>query len=123
MPYNKDISRKDKGLVIFLLDQSGSMEDPLGGSSERKMDALATAINSLLENTVIRATAGEGVRDYFDVGVYGYRTDADANPIIETPLNERLKTKHEENGTVTLVEIAENSENREKTQRFVDQET
>ena len=113
----------DKGLLIFLLDQSGSMEDPLGDSSERKMDALATAINSTLECIVILAAAGEGVRDFLDVGVYGYRTDADANPIIETPLNERLKTKHEENGTVTLVDIAENSENREKNQRFVDQET
>ena len=34
--YSAEISRKNPGCFIFLLDQSASMEDPFGGSNDRK---------------------------------------------------------------------------------------
>ena len=86
MPYQREISRDNKGCVLFLLDQSYSMVEPLGGSASRKCDELSKAVNSWLFNMSIRASGDEGVRDYMDVGVVGYRTDQQATPIIQPAL-------------------------------------
>jgi hypothetical protein len=73
MAYQAEISRSNPGCFLFLLDQSGSMADPFaGGGSRSKADELATIINRLLASLVIRCSKDEGVRDYFDVGVFGY---------------------------------------------------
>jgi hypothetical protein len=74
MPYQAEISRNNPSCFLFLIDQSGSMEDPFAGgeSSRRKADLLADAINRLLQNLVIKCAKEEGVRDYFHVGVIGY---------------------------------------------------
>ncbi len=120
MPYQQEISRQHKALFVFLLDQSFSMEEPMGGSENRKMDELATAINGWLQNMVIRATSGEGVRDWMDVAVIGYRTDMEANPIIESPFGGNLAGKM----MVSICEIGANPARMEqKMQKFVDEET
>jgi len=85
-PYSQEISRQTKACFLFLLDQSFSMEEPLGRSSNRKCDELATAINGWLQNMAIRASGDEGIKDWMDVGVFGYRTDARGNMIIEPAL-------------------------------------
>lgn len=74
MPYTAEISRTNPSCFLFLIDQSGSMQDPFGGGGdgERKADELAAAINRLLQNLVIRCAKEEGVRDYYSVGVIGY---------------------------------------------------
>ncbi len=86
MPYQREISRDHKACILFLLDQSFSMEEPLGGSEKRKCDQLVLAVNSWLHNMAIRASGDEGIRDWMDVGVIGYRTDQQAKPIIEPAL-------------------------------------
>ena len=74
--YSAEISRKNPGCFIFLLDQSASMEDPFGGSSDRrKADELATIINKLIHNLSIRCAKGDSMYDYFHVGVIGYGQD------------------------------------------------
>jgi hypothetical protein len=73
MAYQAEISRSNPGCFLFLLDQSGSMSDPFaGGAGRSKADELATIINRLLASLVIRCSKDEGVRDYFEVGVFGY---------------------------------------------------
>ena len=74
MPYQAEISRTNPSCFLFLIDQSGSMQDPFAGgeSSRRKADLLADAINRLLQNLVIKCAKEEGIRDYFYVGVIGY---------------------------------------------------
>lgn len=89
-PYTQEISRQNKACFLFLLDQSFSMEEPLGNSRNRKCDELVAAINGWLENMAIRASGDEGIKDWMDVGVFGYRTDQQANPIIESALQGRL---------------------------------
>src|SRR5256885_1305209 len=75
--YSAEISRKNPGCFIFLLDQSASMEDPFGGSSDRrKADELATIINKLLHNLSIRCAKGDSIYDYFHVAVIGYGQDS-----------------------------------------------
>ncbi len=119
MPYSQEISRQNKALFVFLLDQSYSMEDPIGNSQNRKKDELVTAINGWLQNMTIRATGGEGIRDYVDIGVIGYRTDADANPIIESPLGGALVGRE----LVSIVEIGNNPARMEqKVKQFYDED-
>lgn len=73
MAYSAEISRTKPTLFVFVIDQSGSMADGLPDQpSRRKADAVADAINRLLQNLVIRCAKEEGVRDYFSVGVIGY---------------------------------------------------
>ena len=85
-PYSQEISRQNKALFLFLLNQSFSMEEPFGSSGNRKCDGLASAINVWLQNMTILSSGEEGIKDWMDVGVLGYRTDAEANPIIESAL-------------------------------------
>jgi hypothetical protein len=81
MAYSQEISRQNKALFIFLLDQSFSMEDPLAGG-ERKIDQLALAMNAWLQNMVISCSKAEGFKDYLDIAIIGYGTDQESNPII-----------------------------------------
>lgn len=119
MPYTQEISRQNKALFLFLLDQSYSMEDAIGNSPNKKKDELVTAINGWLQNMTIRSTGGEGIRDYVDIGVIGYRTDADANPIIESPLGGALTGRE----MVSIVDIGNNPARLEtKTKQFFDED-
>lgn len=101
-PYSQEISRQHKACFLFLLDQSFSMEEPLGGSNRRKCDELATAINDWLQNMAIRSSGDAGTKDYMDVGVFGYRTDEASNMIIEPALLGELAGKR----LVSITEIA-----------------
>lgn len=77
MPYAAEISRTNPSCFLFLIDQSGSMQDPFGSaggsaSGKTKAEGLADAINRLLQNLVIKCAKSEGIRDYYHVGVVGY---------------------------------------------------
>lgn len=73
MPYTAEISRTNPSCFLFLVDQSGSMEDGWAGEpGKQKADGLATIINRLLQNLVLKCAKSEGVRDYYHVGVIGY---------------------------------------------------
>jgi hypothetical protein len=72
MSYEAEISRSNPSMFLFLIDQSGSMDEKLGGGATRKDQAVADAINRLLQNLVIKCAKSEGVRDYYHVGVIGY---------------------------------------------------
>ncbi len=75
MPYSAEISRSNPTCFLFLIDQSGSMAEAVPNTPNRKKaDAVADAINRLLQNLVIRCAKEEGVRDYFYAGVIGYGT-------------------------------------------------
>jgi hypothetical protein len=82
LPYSREISRDNKACILFLIDQSYSMVEPLGGTPRRKCDELAMAVNRWLHNVAIRASGDFGIRDWMDVGVVGYRTDQKAQPIL-----------------------------------------
>ena len=73
MAYTAEISRTNPSCFLFLVDQSGSMEDGWAGEpGKQKADGLATIINRLLQNLVLKCAKSEGVRDYYHVGVIGY---------------------------------------------------
>lgn len=72
MPYAAEISRQNPSCFLFLIDQSGSMNDPFSGTERRKAQALADAVNRLLKELTLKCAKAEGVRDYYHVGVIGY---------------------------------------------------
>jgi len=72
--YSAEISRANPTCFVFLLDQSRSMEDRIGGDdgAPSKENVVADAINRLLQELAIKCAKEEGVRDYFYVSVIGY---------------------------------------------------
>ena len=75
MPYQAEISRANPSCFLFIIDQSGSMGDPFGGSGgvgRSKAQELADALNHLLQTLVTRCAKGEEVLNRFEVGVIGY---------------------------------------------------
>src|SRR6185437_2259356 len=120
MPYTQEISRARKACFLFLLDQSFSMEEPLGNSSQRKCDELVTAINAWLQNMTIRASGDTGIKDWMDVGVLGYRTDEQGNPILESALQGVLAGRE----LVSIKDVGENPLRiDQKQQQLPDEET
>jgi hypothetical protein len=119
-PYSQEISRQNKACFLFLLDQSFSMEEPLGNSTNRKCDELVAAINGWLQNMAIRASGDEGIKDWMDVGVFGYRTDRTATPIIESALKGPLAGRT----LVSITEIGANPARIDTRTQFIpDEET
>ncbi len=79
--YEKSASRANPACIIFLLDQSYSMNNGIAGSPRPKIDALATGINRFIADLITLCEKGEDKpRNYFDVGVIGYTTDRNDPP-------------------------------------------
>lgn len=72
MAYSAEISRNNPSCFLFVIDQSGSMSDKYVSIEKAKSEALADAINRMLQQLVIKCAKSEGVRDYYYVGVIGY---------------------------------------------------
>lgn len=87
MPYSADISRTNPGCFLFLIDQSGSMTQALGGQpSMRKMDQAAETLNRTLDAISQRCSQGIDIRDYFHIGAIGYNTDEHGNSRVHSLL-------------------------------------
>src|SRR5260370_42194302 len=73
MTYAAEISRTNPSCFVFMIDQSASMIDPIGGSGlQHKHEVVADALTRLLMELSIKCAKEEGVRDYFHVAVIGY---------------------------------------------------
>lgn len=102
MPYIAEISRINPSCFLFLIDQSGSMDEVMSpenvkplerpvhvdgttythsGIGKTKAQVVADVINRLLQNLIIKCAKSEGVRDYYNVGVIGYGGESTANRV------------------------------------------
>lgn len=72
--YRNRITRKNPTAVVILIDQSGSMAEKtlFAGRELSKAEAVASIVNMLISELINRSRREEGIRDYFDVAVYGY---------------------------------------------------
>ena len=119
MPYSAQISRTNPACILFLIDQSRSMNEPFAdGNPQTKAETVADAINRLLQNVVLRSAKADGVRDYFRVGVIGYGKGIKAglggtvpfnvlvpiSQVSDQPLRVETRTKMVHNGALELVE-------------------
>src|SRR5882724_9277586 len=82
MAYRQRIDGRHPGCIIFLLDQSGSMAEPVGGQPDQPMmskaQALASVINDLLQSIIRRCVKDldSPPRYYYDIGIIGYGNEA-----------------------------------------------
>jgi hypothetical protein len=85
MSHEQPIDRAHPSCMLFLIDRSGSMSEPMGGGAGlRKANAVSDAINKFLANLVIKCSKGEGVRHYYDVGVIGYGSNPEGVPQVRS---------------------------------------
>src|SRR5262249_58551004 len=71
MTYQAEISRENPTCFLFVIDQSGSM-DEITETGRSKADFVADVLNKTLYTLVTSCSKAEGVRNYFDVGVIAY---------------------------------------------------
>jgi hypothetical protein len=72
--YRAEISRANQTCFLFLVDQSGSMDERMD-SGRSKAQFVADVLNRTLSTLVTTCTKADGVRHYFDIGVLGYGGD------------------------------------------------
>lgn len=78
MSYSAEISRTSPTAFLFLVDQSGSMQDTMD-NGKSKAQFVADVLNRTLATLITRCTKSEGTRDYFEVGVLGYSGSTASN--------------------------------------------
>src|SRR5262245_4199409 len=71
MTYSAEISRDNPTVILFLIDQSGSM-DEIMSTGKSKAAFVSDVLNKTIYTLVTNCTKADGVRNYFDVGVIGY---------------------------------------------------
>jgi uncharacterized protein YegL len=71
--FSRVFDQANPGLILFLLDQSSSMKDTVGGRA--KSQIAASAINQTIETLIERCRRGATIVDKADVGVIGYGAD------------------------------------------------
>jgi hypothetical protein len=71
MTYNADISRDNPTAFLFVIDQSGSMDEKNEGGRS-KAEFVSDVLNRSLYTLITNCSKAGGVRRYFDVGVLAY---------------------------------------------------
>lgn len=75
---NLTISSTNPCLIIYLLDQSGSMADKFGNASHPKSVELANAINDVIYEVGLRCIGSGGeLKNRFELAIIGYGKDSD----------------------------------------------
>src|SRR5438874_6067959 len=72
MSYQAEISRENPTCILFVIDQSGSM-DEITEAGRSKAAFVADVLNKTLYTLITSCSKADGVRNYFDVGVIAYR--------------------------------------------------
>src|SRR5712672_2007354 len=71
MAYQAEISRDNPTCFVFVIDQSGSMEEK-AESGRSKAQFVADVLNKTIYTLVTNCSKADGVRNYFDIGVLAY---------------------------------------------------
>jgi len=117
--YEAEINRKNQTAFVFLVDQSGSMDLPFGGTpGKKKKDGVADALNRLLQTLVFRCAKGDVIHDRYYIGVIGYgdsvgsgwggalagQTLVPVSQMANNPLRIETRTRKADDGAGGLVE-------------------
>lgn len=108
-PYTAQITRANPSSFIFLVDQSGSMDEEIdyNGNTLTKAEAVAQIVNEQVDAMISRCQRSDGIRDYFDVSLIGYGgvNSEDASLLWEGNLQGREFVKISELATNFVEEI------------------
>ena len=72
--YEAEVSRAKKALVVYLIDQSGSMAEAWT-NGDSKATEVAKLLNENINSMILECKKGGEVRDYFDIAAIGYGSD------------------------------------------------
>lgn len=73
MAYTQSLSRENPGYIVILIDQSGSMSDPFGGTpGGSKAEECAKAVNRVLREIGLACTVGQEIRNRCDISILSY---------------------------------------------------
>src|ERR1700690_1619599 len=118
MTYGAEISRDNPTAFLFVIDQSGSMDEKTEGGRS-KAQFVSDVLNKTLYTLVTNCSKADGVRNYFDVGIIAYGTSnvgtgfggAISNAIIhpinvisENPLRVEDRTRKLDDGAGGIIE-------------------
>jgi hypothetical protein len=118
MSYSAEISRDNPTCILFVIDQSGSMEEKMT-TGKSKASFVADVLNKTIYTLVTNCTKADGVRNYFDIGVIGYGGEgvkagiggqlsgSIINPITDvgkSPLRVEDRTQLQDNGAGGVLE-------------------
>src|SRR5258708_25504698 len=84
MPYQAEISREHPTCFLFVIDQSGSM-DEITEAGRSKAGFVADVLNKTLYTLVTNCSKADGVRNYFEVGVIAYSGSQVAGGVCRAP--------------------------------------
>lgn len=86
MSYSQRVDRATPTCIIFLVDQSASMYEPMAGTTTPKSVVVAEQLNSTIMELIQRCSKShtEPPRPYFAVSAIGYRTDRSGAAIVES---------------------------------------
>ena len=71
MAYQAEISRENPACFLFVIDQSGSMDEK-SESGRSKAQFVADVLNKTFYTLGTNCSKADGVRNYFDIGVVAY---------------------------------------------------
>lgn len=93
MSYLARITQSAPTAIVLLVDQSGSMAEPicLNGTTCTKAEAVATAINTLLAELIARTRRANGYLPYYDLAVLGY-SGSEVRSLLPTLGSDRFMT-------------------------------
>jgi hypothetical protein len=82
------------------------MMDGIGGSPRPKAEAVATAVNKLIEDLILRCRSAQGgpPEPWFEIGCFGYTTDTSNKPVVGPAFGGTLAGKQ----LIGLPELAQN---------------
>jgi len=72
VPYTAEISRNNPGLIGFLIDQSGSMDDKMAGTNDAKATMCARYIDAFFNRLLTKNAEGEVIKNRFEIFAIGY---------------------------------------------------
>jgi len=84
---NIKISSGRPCLFLFLIDQSGSMEETWTSELGSKADCLANYINQIIREIGLKCVSNQEVKNRFEIGILGYGKDGCVYSAFEGPLS------------------------------------
>ncbi len=83
---NIKISSGRPCLILFLLDQSGSMEETWTSELGSKANCLANYINQIIREIGLKCVSNQEVKNRFEIGILGYGKEGGVYSAFEGPL-------------------------------------
>lgn len=105
MAYEAEISYTNNrpGYLVFLIDQSKSMESTYAGTNKTLAQGLADVLNKILDDLVTLCAKEDEPRNYFDISVIGYTGTQSGENMIGPALKGVLKKD-----VISISELADN---------------